>query len=93
MRRALWIAVACWASSASAADPKDDAQQKVDAAMQQSCALAKKNVADQAAACPDEHQALGALDCADKAARKAVDYLKLNVACAKRIKEGAKKTK
>lgn len=93
MRRLIVVAVVCSGLAAFGADSKEEAQAKIDEAMQQACTLAKKNVADKAAECPDESKALGALDCSDKAARKATDFLALNVTCAKRIKEAAKKTK
>jgi hypothetical protein len=91
--RCLLTAICCTALSAFAADSKEDAQKKVDEAMQQSCELAKKNVADKAAECPDESKALAAVNCADKGSRKSVDFLKLNVECAKKLKADAKAAK
>jgi hypothetical protein len=73
-----------------AADSKEDAQKKVDEAMAKSCELAKKNVENNKEACADQAKAFEALDCASKESRKAVDFLKVQGECLKKVKETAK---
>jgi hypothetical protein len=74
-------------STAALADAKEDAQKKVDEAMAKSCDLAKKAISDKASTCTEENQAMSAVDCAVKEQRKTVDFLKLNGACQKKVRE------
>ena len=67
-----------------------EATKKIDAQLVQSCELAKKNAAGQPK-CHVENRQLSALDCSDKAARTRVDFLKLNVECTKKARNGAAK--
>jgi hypothetical protein len=80
-------------STTAFADKKADAQAKVDAAMQKSCELSKKNIDAKKDICADEATAIDAVDCADKEARKSVDFLKLGGECTKKVKAAAKAPK
>lgn len=88
MKRFTAVAVSLCAAVAFAADSKEDAQKKVDEAMAKSCELSKKNVMDHKDVCAEAATALEPIDCANKDQRKSVDFLKLNVECAKKMKAG-----
>jgi hypothetical protein len=60
---------------------REEAQKKVDEAKKASCEIVKKQVASEAAKCPEEAAAAAKIDCADIASYKTNDMMKLNQGC------------
>lgn len=91
MKLPLLLLACAWGSAL--AETKEEAQKTLDDALAQSCALTKKSLAAQPAACADELAAMAPVDCANRDSRKSRDFLKLNVACLARLKDEKKKPK
>jgi hypothetical protein len=84
------IVAALALSGVAFADTRDAAQKKVDDAMAQSCAMAKKNIADHKDVCADEFTKIDPIDCPVKESRKTLDFLKVNGECTQKVREQAK---
>jgi hypothetical protein len=61
----------------------------MDEASAKACEIAKTQISKQPK-CTEENAKISGVDCADKAARKAADYMTLNSECMKKVREGAK---